>query len=56
MIYLFFGGLSFFGAVILAAFLTAKRDVKKEMDMAKFWERQDFADRVINECFKIESE
>ena len=54
MLYLFGGLLGFFGATIIVVFLAAKRDVKKEMDMAKFWERQDFADRLINKCFQIE--
>lgn len=36
--------------------LSADLEVKKDMELKKFWERQDYADRVINECFKIESE
>ena len=45
------------GGAMIVVMLWAKVDVKKEMDMAKFWERQDWADKLINECLsKIESE
>lgn len=42
--------------IILAVMHQAKIDVQKDMEMRKFWERQDYADRVINQCFQIESE
>jgi hypothetical protein len=41
--------------IILAVMHQAKIDVQKDMEMRKFWERQDYADRVINQCFQIES-
>jgi hypothetical protein len=37
--------------------LSADLEVKKDMELKKFWARQDYTDRVINECLsKIESE
>jgi hypothetical protein len=37
--------------------LSADLEVKKDMELKKYWARVDYGDRVINECLsKIESE
>ena len=37
--------------------ISADLEVEKEMETAKFWERMDYADKVINYCLsQIESE
>jgi hypothetical protein len=41
---------------VLVMMHQAKIDVQKDMEMRKYWERQDYANRVIEGCFKIESE
>lgn len=37
--------------------LSADLEVKKDMELKKYWARVDYGDKVINECLsKIESE